>query len=555
MVKDKFYDFPFYKWEKEKMNDPFLRQPFGDKWEEYTWGEVGIMARKIATAIESYNFPKKSHIGLISKNCREWIICDLAIMMAGHISVPFFPTLKSNELKNLIEFGEIKLLFAGKLENWEEQSKGVKNIPIISFPHYENHSKIKNCAKWDDLLNNNEPKKEDYYPEMDDIWTIIFTSGTTGDPKGAVLDFRTVFLTKIIIESEINPLAIDNSGNNNFISYMPLNHIFERVVIEFSCLRYGGTISFVESVDTFAKNLSDVQPTTFAGVPRIYGKFKDKILEKIPQKRLDLLLKIPIISTIIKRKIKKSLGWTNAKAIVNGAAFLPQSIIDWFQKFDVYILNGYGMTENCCVCSYLDTSDEKGVGSVGKPWDAVDVKIGKDGEIWNKSPYLLKEYYKNKELTNEVLKDGWFNTGDKGHIDSDGYLYITGRVKDIFKTSKGKYIEPSVLEAEFEKSNLFQQMCVVGLNLPQPILLGVANDKTNENKHDASKQAEIFLEKVNSDLDNYKKIKKIVFVKDEWSPENGLTTPTLKIKRAKVDEVFSGKYENWYKSKKNILWE
>ena len=137
---------------------------------------------------------------------------------------------------------------------------------------------------------------------------------------------------------------------------MPLNHIFERVVIEFSCLRYGGTISFVESVDTFAKNLSDVQPTTFAGVPRIYGKFKDKILEKIPQKRLDLLLKIPIISTIIKRKIKKSLGWTNAKAIVNGAAFLPQSIIDWFQKFDVYILNGYGMTENCCVCSYLDLS-------------------------------------------------------------------------------------------------------------------------------------------------------------------------------------------------------
>ena len=142
MVKDKFYDFPFYKWEKEKMNDPFLRQPFGDKWEEYTWGEVGMIARKIATAIEGYNFPKKSHIGLISKNCREWIICDLAIMMAGHISVPFFPTLKSNELKNLIEFGEIKLLFAGKLENWEEQSKGVKDIPIISFPHYCNFTLV-----------------------------------------------------------------------------------------------------------------------------------------------------------------------------------------------------------------------------------------------------------------------------------------------------------------------------------------------------------------------------------------------------------------------------
>ena len=192
-MNDKHYDFPFYKWEKEKVNDPFLRQPFGDNWEEYTWGEVGIMARKLATAIEAYNLPEKSHIGLVSKNCREWVIADLAIMMSGHISVPFFPTLKSYELENLIDFGEVKLLFVGKLENWEEQVKGVKNIPLISFPTYENHSEIKNSVKWDDIMNEYEPKKENYYPEMDDIWTIIFTSGTTGHPKGVVLDYRTVF--------------------------------------------------------------------------------------------------------------------------------------------------------------------------------------------------------------------------------------------------------------------------------------------------------------------------------------------------------------------------
>ena len=202
---NKYYDFPFYKWEKEKANDPFLRQPFGDNWEEYTWGEVGVMARKMATAISSYNLPPKSNIGLISKNCREWIIADLAVMMAGHISVPFFPTLQSFELEKLIDFGEVKLLFAGKLENWEEQSKGVKNIPVISFPHYDNHSVINNSDKWEDLLKNNEPQKEDYYPELDDIWTIVFTSGTTGDPKGVVLDYRTIYLTKIIVESDVNP--------------------------------------------------------------------------------------------------------------------------------------------------------------------------------------------------------------------------------------------------------------------------------------------------------------------------------------------------------------
>ena len=554
-MSDKFYDFPFYKWEKEKANDPFLRQPFGDNWEEYTWAEVGIMARRLATAIDGYNLPAKSHIGLISKNCREWVIADLAIMMSGHISVPFFPTLKSYELENLIDFGEVKLLFAGKLENWEEQVKGIKNVPLISFPKYDNHSEVKNSVKWEDIMNQNEPKKENYYPEMDDIWTIIFTSGTTGDPKGAVLDYRTVFLTKIIIESEVNPLAVDKNGNNTFISYMPLNHIFERVVIEFSCLRYGGTISFVESLETFGKNLSEVQPTTFAGVPRIYNKFKEKVLEKMPQNRLNILLKIPIISGIIKKKIRKSLGWSRANAIVSGAAFLPQALIDWYKSLGVNILNGYGMTENCCVCSYLDTINLEGKGSVGIPWDAVDIKIGEQGEIWTKSPYLLKEYYKNKELTNEVMKDGWFNTGDKGYLDDKGYLFITGRVKDIFKTSKGKYIEPSVIEAEFEKANLFQQVCVVGLNLPQPILLGVPNEVALLNKKDTTEKMEEFLNKVNSGMDNYKKIEKVVFVKDEWTPDNNLTTPTLKIKRAKIDERFSEDYKNWFKHEESILWE
>ena len=549
------YDFPFYKWEKEKANDPFLRQPFGDNWFEYTWAEVGLMARKIASSIDSYNLPEKSHIGLISKNCREWVIADLAIMMSGHISVPFFPTLKSYELENLIDFGEVKLLFAGKLENWEEQSKGVKNIPVISFPNYKNHSAIPNSANWNDLLEKFEPKTDNYHPKLKDIWTIVFTSGTTGDPKGVVIDYNTIYLTKDIIENKVNPLAVNRDGNNTFLSYLPLNHIFERVVIESSCLRYGGTMSFVESLDSFGKNLSDVQPTTFAGVPRIYNKFREKVLEKMSQKKLNTLLKIPIISKIVKNKIKKSLGWSRAGAIVSGAAFLPQEIIDWYSKLDVNILNGYGMTENCCVCSYLDTKSPSGKGSVGLPWDMVEVRIGDDGSILNKGPFLLKEYFKNKEYTDEVLVDGWFNTGDKGYIDENGYLHITGRVKDIFKTSKGKYIEPHLIEEKFEKSNLFQQLCVVGLGLSQPILLGVPNEISKLNKDETTEKMNKFLEKINSSMDSYKKIKKVVFLSDEWTPENDLTTPTLKIKRAKIDEEFAKNYESWYNNDNVIIWQ
>ena len=314
-------------------------------------------------------------------------------------------------------------------------------------------------------------------------------------------------------------------------------------------------MSFVESLDSFGKNLSDVQPTTFAGVPRIYNKFREKVLEKMSQKKLNTLLKIPIISKIVKNKIKKSLGWSRAGAIVSGAAFLPQEIIDWYSKLDVNILNGYGMTENCCVCSYLDTKSPNGKGSVGLPWDMVEVKIGDDGSILNKGPFLLKEYFKNKEYTDEVLVDGWFNTGDKGYIDENGFLHITGRVKDIFKTSKGKYIEPHLIEEKFEKSNLFQQLCVVGLGLSQPILLGVPNEISKLNKDETTEKMNKFLEKINSSMDSYKKIKKVVFLKDEWTPENDLTTPTLKIKRAKIDEEFAKNYESWYNNDNVIIWQ
>ena len=258
---------------------------------------------------------------------------------------------------------------------------------------------------------------------------------------------------------------------------------------------------------------------------------------------------------MIKKKIRKSLGWSNANAIVSGAAFLPQELIEWYGKLGINILNGYGMTENCCVCSYLDTSTGEGKGSVGKPWDQVEIKIGENGEILNKSPYLLKEYYKNPEYTNEVLVDGWFNTGDKGHLDDNGYLHITGRVKDIFKTSKGKYIEPHLIEEKFEKSNLFQQLCIVGLGLVQPILLAVPNEQALNDKEKTEESLKKILLDFNSTADGYKKVKKIILLSEDWTPENGLTTPTLKIKRAKIDEAFSSKYQNWYNATEEVLWE
>ena len=552
---DELFDFPFYKWEEKLKNKPFLKQPFGDLWENYTWEQVGNMARKLSTGLKSMGLPEKSHIGLVSKNCREWIIADLASSMSGHISVPFFPTLKSYEIEKLLDFGDVSALFVGKLENWEEMKQGVRDdMPIIAFPHYKDHSKISEGKQWYDFINEFDPQTEDFKPKLKDIWTIIFTSGTTGDPKGVVLTYETLYNTKRITEDG-NPLKVDFSGNNDFISYMPLNHIFERVVSEHSAFRFGGTISFVESLETFGQNLNDVKPTAFQGVPRIYSKFQEKILMKMSQKKLSTLLKIPIISFILKKKLRGALGMSRVRSLVTGAAAMPLELLDWYKSIGIYITNGYGMTENCATCTNLNPYQPLGRGSVGKATSGVDLKISEQGEILMKGPFTLTCYYKNEEITNQTLRDGWLYTGDKGYIDDDGFLYITGRVKDIFKTSKGKYIEPGVLETYFGNINEFSQLCVVGLACDQPLLMAVPSELAIKNKESVSIKLAKILEEVNEKLDNYKKISKIILVKEDWVPENGMTTPTLKIKRAKIDEKFSDKYGEWEKSENTVIWE
>ncbi len=552
------FKFSFYEWERKLKDKPFLRQPFGGKWEEYTWRETGQMARKLATGLKTLGLPPKSHIGLMSKNCREWIIADLAIYMAGYVSVPFFPNLNSKELQSLLQFGDVSALFMGKVNAWDEIKNGIPDdMPLIAFPHYKDCSKISEGHQWFDFINQFEPQQEDFYPDRSDMWTIIFTSGTTGTPKGVVLDYQTNENTECLTTPEHNPLRVDFNGKNSFFSYLPLNHIAERIVVEFTCFRYGGTISFTESLETFAQNLGSVQPTVFFGVPRIYTKFQMGILSKFPQEKLNKLLSIPIVSSLLKMVLKKKLGLSKAKSIVTGAAPMQESQRVWFRSLGVNITNGYGMTENCAICTQLPGEITDKPGSVGKAQPEVDIKIDSEtGEILMRGPYVMKEYYNDPETTNNTIKNGWLYTGDRGRIDDEGNLYISGRVKDTFKTTTGEFVEPGRIEALFGDVTEFEQICVAGFGIASPILLAVPSEGANSIDKDTLKQQlSNKLESVNKDQVSHRKISTIVIMKEAWTPDNGILTPTMKIKRVKIDEKFMSKYNEWHENSEAIIWE
>jgi long-chain acyl-CoA synthetase len=341
-----------------------------------------------------------------------------------------------------------------------------------------------------------------------------------------------------------------------FFSYLPMCHIAERLLIEMGSLYAGGQVSFAESLDTFPANLAETQPTVFLAVPRIWAKFQEKILEKMPQHKLDLLLRIPIINGVVKKKIKAGLGLTKATNIFSGAAPISVELINWFGKIGVQIQQAYAMTEDACY-SHVNVKERDKIGTVGEALPEVDVRISQEGEIQIKHKALMKGYYKEEGMTAEVFTpDGYFKTGDKGERDAAGYLRITGRVKDLFKTSKGKYVAPAPIEMKLMDDHDIEQACVVGLGLPQPIAL-ITLSETGAKKTERELEHGIreVMYRINEQLDSFEKLKSTIIVREQWTIDNGLMTPTMKIKRSDIEKIYQDYYQQWYDAKEDILWE
>ena len=540
----------FFKWEKETPDAVFLKQPFGDRWKEYTWRDTGIEARRILAKIQQMQLPPGDKIGIWSANCAEWIICDLALMMGGYVSVPLYANVNAENLKGILLHAECSLLLVGKidLKVWEKNKEAIpSHLPVLAMPGFQ----TKSPGLGEERSMPDIAQGKMVLPALDDLLTIIYTSGTTGAPKGVMHTYRTT-ISAVLAAREV--VMIEQPGNR-FLSFLPLSHAAERGLVEFGAIYCGGSISFVESVERFSATMQAVQPTHFLAVPRVWQKFREGILEKISPQRLELMLRIPFVSGFVKKRILTSLGLKKARLILTGAAPISIELLKWFHRLDIPIQEAYGLSEDFNVCSINPREDIR-IGTVGKLVAGQEVKILPDThEIIQRSGWIMKGYYKDPELNAKAIQDGYFYTGDMGDI-VDGYLVITGRVKDIFKTTKGEYIAPFPIESHFLSMNEIDQACVLGSRYAQPFIVVVLSKQGKEmDKALLERKLKSTLDRCNHDSMGFQQLKKVIIVKEEWTAENGILTLTMKMKRNVVARLYEEKLEAKYATEPSVSWE
>lgn len=536
----------------------YLTQPVGGgQVIDYTWGQTVDQARRMAAHIQAQGLEPGARVAILSKNCAHFFMAELAIWMAGCTTVAIFPTETAETIAYVLEHSGASLLFVGKLDSWTQQKPGVPAaLPCISFPLAPKNS----YEQWDAIVGRTQPLPGRVARDGKDIAILLYTSGSTGTPKGVMHSFERVTKVSESINKDIKT-RIGNIDDNRVLSYLPLAHVFERAWVECASFVDGKThVFFAETLETFVQDLNRARPTTFISVPRLWLKFQHGVFAKMHPKKLNRLLSIPILSGIVKRKVLKNLGLDQALLAGSGSAPIPAELIAWYRRLGLNLIEGYGMSEDFAY-SHNSTPEINAAGCVGVPLPGVKVKISDDGEILIKSPGQLVGYYKRPDLDAEVFTaDGYFRTGDRGERRADGLLKITGRVKELFKTSKGEYVAPAPIENSINANPLIEMSMVSGLGQPAAYAMVVLVEDVRPKLKDAAfrkhVEAELtqLLANVNAGLVNHEKLQMIVVAKEPWTIENGCLTPTMKIRRARIEDNVGAKVEEWYGAKGKVLW-
>ncbi|WP_248324265.1 MULTISPECIES: AMP-binding protein [unclassified Caballeronia] len=548
----------FLHWEQAQPDAIYLTEPTPDGHVvDYTWKDVGDEARRMAGWLRSLQLPPGSSISIVGKNSAHWIIADLAIWLAGHVSVPLYPTINPDTAQYVFEHCNVRMVFVGKLDGvtdaWNAIRKVVPaNARLVGLPM---SPPTPDASWWSDIVADTAPLEDVHLPSPDELATIIYTSGSTGRPKGVMHSFGTIYA------------YATRSGDfggytpaDRVLSYLPLAHTAERSFVESNSLCRGFRVFFNDSLATFAQDLLRARPTVFISMPRLWTKFYQGICAKLPQEQQAVLHTDTPEAAALKRRILTMLGLDATRLAFTGSAPLPEQITNWYRALGLELLDVYGMTENFSYSHYSRPGLVR-LGYSGQAMPDVECKIAENGEILLKSPTMMLGYYRQPELTAESFtEDGFFKTGDRGELDEIGRLKITGRVKEIFKTSKGKYVAPAPIENRLSHPKV-EAVCVTGPAFAQPFALmmlsAAAQGDLDAPATREALRAELsaLLDNVNATLEDHEKLDFIVVVKDSWRIDSGLLTPTMKIRRGSIEERYLSAARAWAELGQSVILE
>lgn len=533
-----------YEHEQNLADRTWLTQPMGDGViREFTWKEALDETRRMAAYLRDRGYPPGSRIAILSPNCAWWFLADLAIWMAGHVSVPVHPRLTVESVRTILDHSEARLVFIGRIDHFEEMADGIPpSLDRIAFPIAPPGT----GTAWHGITSSTEPLAGHPDRDPDELATIMYTSGSTGTPKGVMHSFRTMDHSRVVVElAGMRP-------DDRLVSYLPLAHVAERGLLEVPMFIVGFSVWFYEKLDTFVADVQRARPTVFGSVPRLWMQFQAGVFAKVPAKRLERLLRIPLVRTLVRRMILRGLGLAHTRVAFYGSAPTPVELIDWYRSLGLELAEIYGMTEGWAI-SHMGIVGHLRPGWIGPPVPGVEQRLTSEGEVLVHTPGCMLGYYRAPDLTREVIDDeGWLHTGDRGEIDAEGRLRITGRIKELFKTSKGKYVAPAPIENRLLAHPQIEQACVSGATMPQPYALVVLSKHAQASPTIEQELAAIH-DEVNDAVDPHERLQCIVIAREPWTVENGLLTPTLKLKRSAIEDRYAPFVQRWYDSGTPIL--
>jgi len=548
--------------EVHRADQVYLSQPLGQGMvRDYTWRETLDEARRMAQHLQTQGLEQGARIGLITKNCAHFIMAELAIWLAGGTTVALFPTESADNIRFILEHSETRLLFLGKLDNWAHQQTGVPDgLACIALPLSDALAHQPDLPRWEDIVAKTAALPGRITRDSQDLALLAYTSGSTGEPKGVMHSFGGISDASERTMALINERT-GHPSHHRVLSYLPLSHVFERAKIACWSLVAGNVqVFFSESLATFVNDLKRARPNSFISVPRLWLKFQHGVFAKMPAEQLDAALADPVKGPVVAQQVLASLGLDAVVSAGCGSAPISADLIAWYRKLGLDLMEGYAMTEDFAY-SHGSLPQFNHPGYVGRALPGVQSRLSPEGEILVKSPGCMVGYYKRPDLTAEAFtEDGFFRTGDCGFFEPNGMLKLTGRIKELFKTTKGKYVAPAPIESRLNNHPMVELSVVCGTGKSAVCALLQLPPEHQAKRQDPAIREQIelqlarLLEDTNAALSDHEQLRMMVVMNETWTIDNGCLTATMKIKRNAIEASVRQRLDGWYAQPGQVLW-